>query len=105
MLSEIDVLRDISAKLDQLGFPYMLTGSMAMNYYAVPRMTRDLDSVIVLPPALAGKLTRSLESGSEQQRQDIENLLPGNEDDAYLKKWAAKLGVDRLLQTFTGPAA
>ncbi len=103
MLSEIDVLRDISAKLDQLGFPYMLTGLMAMNYYAVPRMTRDLD--IVLPPALAGKLTRSLESGSEQQRQDIENLLPGNEDDAYLKKWAAKLGVDRLLQTFTGPAA
>src|SRR5262249_41106803 len=29
----------------------MLTGSMAMNYYAVPRMTRDIDVVI----AVSGK--------------------------------------------------
>jgi len=28
----------------------MLTGSMAMNYYAQPRMTRDIDLVIALAP-------------------------------------------------------
>jgi hypothetical protein len=28
----------------------MLTGSMAMNYYAEPRMTRDIDLVIALLP-------------------------------------------------------
>ena len=27
---------------------YMLTGSMAMNYYATPRMTRDIDLVVAL---------------------------------------------------------
>ncbi len=28
----------------------MLTGSMAMNYYAQPRMTRDIDIVVALEP-------------------------------------------------------
>ena len=61
MLTEIDVLKNISLKLDQLGFPYMLTGPMAMNYYAVPRMTRGIDMIIVLPPSMVAKLTRALE--------------------------------------------
>src|SRR5437763_7624761 len=29
---------------------YMLTGSMAMNYYAQPRMTRDIDVVVAIKP-------------------------------------------------------
>jgi hypothetical protein len=46
--SEIDIVRDVSRKLDQAGIGYMLTGSMAMNYYAQPRMTRDIDVVIAI---------------------------------------------------------
>jgi hypothetical protein len=38
----------------------MLTGSMAMNYYAVPRMTRDIDLVIALPPSRARELVDTL---------------------------------------------
>lgn len=48
MLSELDILREISLSLETAGIDYMLTGSMAMNYYAQPRMTRDLDLVIRL---------------------------------------------------------
>ena len=48
MASEIDIVCDVSRKLDQAGIGYMLTGSMAMNYYAQPRMTRDIDVVIAL---------------------------------------------------------
>jgi hypothetical protein len=48
--SEIDIVRDVSRKLDQVGLGYMLTGSMAMNYYAQPRMTRDIDVVIAIGP-------------------------------------------------------
>jgi hypothetical protein len=33
-----------------VGIAYMLTGSMAMNYYAQPRMTRDIDVVIAITP-------------------------------------------------------
>lgn len=46
LLNEIDILRDVCRRLDQAGIAYMLTGSMAMNYYAIPRMTRDIDMVV-----------------------------------------------------------
>jgi hypothetical protein len=48
MLSELDVVEDVSQRLDLAGIDYMLTGSMAMNYYAQPRMTRDIDLVVAL---------------------------------------------------------
>jgi len=49
-MNEIDIVRDISHRFDEEGIPYMLTGSMAMNYYAQPRMTRDIDVVIAITP-------------------------------------------------------
>ena len=48
MKNEIDIIRDISGKFERLQIPYMLTGSIAMNYYATPRMTRDIDVVVVI---------------------------------------------------------
>ena len=48
MKNELDVIRDVSARLDGADIAYMLTGSMAMNYYAEPRMTRDIDLVVAL---------------------------------------------------------
>ncbi len=47
-LSELDVLKDVISRLEKAGFGYMLTGSLAMNYYAQPRMTRDIDIVVAL---------------------------------------------------------
>ena len=49
-MNEIDIVRDISQRFEQARIPYMLTGSMAMNYYAQPRMTRDIDIVIAITP-------------------------------------------------------
>lgn len=48
MKNELDIVRDVSDRLEGAGFAYMLTGSMAMNYYAQPRMTRDIDIVVAL---------------------------------------------------------
>src|SRR5260370_6778072 len=48
MQNELDIVRDVSQRLDGAGIAYMLTGSMAMNYYAQPRMTRDIDIVVAL---------------------------------------------------------
>jgi hypothetical protein len=45
---ELDVLKSVTARLGAAGIPYMVTGSMAANFYAVPRMTRDIDLVIEL---------------------------------------------------------
>lgn len=49
-MNEIDIVRDISRRFEQAHVAYMLTGSVAMNYYAQPRMTRDIDVVIAISP-------------------------------------------------------
>lgn len=41
-----DVLRDCAERLERLGIAYMLTGSMALIHYAVPRTTADIDLVM-----------------------------------------------------------
>jgi hypothetical protein len=48
MKNEIDVIRDLAGKFAQARIAYMLTGSLAMNYYVQPRMTRDIDVVVAL---------------------------------------------------------
>jgi len=40
MSDELDVLADVSARLEALGLPFMLTWSYALAFYATPRMTR-----------------------------------------------------------------
>ena len=50
MPDQLDIVDDVSRRLEKLGIPYMVTGSMAMNCYAKPRMTRDIDIVIELAP-------------------------------------------------------
>jgi hypothetical protein len=50
MQNELDVVRDIAARFSGAGLEYMLTGSVAMNYYVLPRMTRDIDVVVALEP-------------------------------------------------------
>lgn len=45
-MSLTDFLRRVVEVLDQAGVPYMLTGSLAAAYYAVPRATQDIDVVI-----------------------------------------------------------
>lgn len=48
MISEADVIKDVARRLDSAGIRYMFTGSIAANFYTVPRMTRDIDIVIEL---------------------------------------------------------
>ena len=43
---ELLALRDVCARLDAAGIAYMLTGSLAMSFYARPRMTRDIHLVV-----------------------------------------------------------
>jgi predicted nucleotidyltransferase len=50
MQSQLDILRDVAKRFSEAGIQYMLTGSFAMNYYAQPRMTRDIDIVVALEP-------------------------------------------------------
>lgn len=69
-------LEKVVEVLDETGIPYMLTGSLASAFYAVPRATQDIDIVI------------------EAQREGVERLVQGllsagwyADRDAALEAW------------------
>ncbi len=62
MSDELEVLKMVAERLNQAKVPYMITGSIPVSYYAVPRMTRDIDIVIELEEKDVEKIT-SLFSG------------------------------------------
>ena len=174
MNSELDVLRDVVARLEGAGIAYMLTGSVAMSVYAEPRMTRDIDIVVELAAddarrvvelfapeyyvsdeavrtaiaarslfnlfnlarlvkvdmivrnddefqrhefarrrrqelgassawviskedLILSKLVWAAPTGSEFQLRDVRKLLATGVDEAYLRQWSVRLGVDALL--------
>jgi predicted nucleotidyltransferase component of viral defense system len=43
-----ELLREIIEKLESQNFPYMVSGSLALSAYILPRMTRDIDVIIEL---------------------------------------------------------
>jgi hypothetical protein len=45
---ELAVLKDVARRLRGSKVPYMITGSIAANFYTTPRMTRDIDIVVEL---------------------------------------------------------
>ena len=58
---EADVLRDVSERLASEGIRFMVTGSVAMGYYAEPRMTRDIDLVVELMESDVDRVVRLFE--------------------------------------------
>ena len=75
MQNELDIVRDVSAKLDSAGIGYMLTGSMAMNYYAQPRMTRDIGVVVALRPADAALVVQLFSPDYYVSREAVDSSI------------------------------
>lgn len=44
----LELLQKVCSQLDEHGIKYMVSGSIALNVYSIPRMTRDIDIVIEL---------------------------------------------------------
>lgn len=55
------VLKDCSERLEKLGIGYMLTGSMALVHYAMPRTTTDIDVVLELTIKDADRFIKEFE--------------------------------------------
>jgi len=73
--NELDIVRDVSQRLGQAGINYMLTGSMAMNYYAQPRMTRDIDVVLALRPDDAGRVVKLFSPDYYVSREAVDSSI------------------------------
>jgi hypothetical protein len=69
---ELEVLKEVARRLDGARIPYMVTGSIAANFYTVPRMTRDIDIVV------------------ELSERDVGRFIPLFEKDYYLEPEAVR---------------
>lgn len=63
MRTEGDFLIDVLGRLGKAGIEYMLAGSMASNYWGIPRTTHDLDFVVVLEPRQVEQVVAAFRSG------------------------------------------
>lgn len=57
MNEELAILHEVTSRLEEAGIAYMVTGSMALAIYGIPRMTRDIDIVIAVTTEDADKLS------------------------------------------------
>lgn len=68
MSEELEVLKIVTRRLREAEINYMISGSIAANYYTIPRMTRDIDVVI------------------ELKQGDIDKFIGLFEDDFYVNR-------------------
>ena len=73
--NQIDIVRDISERLDAVDIGYMLTGSMALNCYALPCLPRNLDLVVVLRPADAEIVARLFSPDYDLSREAVDSAI------------------------------
>jgi hypothetical protein len=75
MQNEIDIVRDISARLDAADIGYMLTGSMALNGYGLPCVPHNLDFVLALRPADAEVIFRLLSPDYDISHEAVDSAI------------------------------
>lgn len=75
MSEELEVLKDVTRRLDRAGLSYMITGSMAANFYTVPRMTRDIDIVVELAEADLGSFIPLFEADFYLDPQTVRDAV------------------------------
>lgn len=77
MSEQLDVLKTAARALESASIPYMLSGSVAMSFYAQPRMTRDIDIVVELGARdavrLCGLFVSDFYVDADDAREAVEN--------------------------------
>ena len=75
MIDEIKVLEIVVKRLESARIPYMITGSIAANFYTTPRMTRDIDIVIEVEEKDAETLFSLFSSDFYVDKNSIRNAI------------------------------
>ncbi len=75
MRTESGFLIDVLGRLKQAGVDYMLTGSMASNYWGIPRTTHDLDFVLALSPNQVEQLVAVFGTGFFIQAHSVRSAF------------------------------
>lgn len=75
MDEQIEFLKVVVSRLESADIPFMLTGSMAMSVYAVPRMTRDIDLVVACVLEDAEKIARLFDADCYVDVESIRDAI------------------------------
>lgn len=74
-MNELDILKLVSSRLNVAEVDYMLSGSVALTFYGKPRMTRDIDIVIVIPPREIDRFVKIFEQDFYIDRDMVEDAV------------------------------
>jgi hypothetical protein len=74
-MNEIDVLKIVCRRLSDSKIEYMISGSVALSFYAEPRMTRDIDIVININAQDIDKMMRLFENDFYINQEMLENAV------------------------------
>jgi hypothetical protein len=74
-MTEQQLLLDCLQRLNTCAIPYLLTGSMASNYWGVPRTTHDLDFVVQLQPEIVSPLVQAFAGDFFIQEDSVRSAL------------------------------
>lgn len=74
-INEFATLKKIITILDDANIPYMLTGSLAMNFYGHARATNDIDIVVLVAENSSKKLFQLLEKDFYVAEEAIKEAL------------------------------
>lgn len=72
---ELQVLKIVTKRLEEADIGYMITGSVAANFYSQPRMTRDIDIVIQLKAGQIDKLYHLFKKDFYIDRDSVEKAV------------------------------
>jgi len=75
MLEPHEVLHDVVKRLDKVELDYMLTGSMAMIKYTIPRYTMDVDIVITLDSGDVSTIIQTFEPDYYVPRDSVRRAI------------------------------
>jgi hypothetical protein len=76
--TELNIIRTIVKRLTNANIPYMFTGSIATNFYATPRMTRDIDVIVELKKTDVDRICNLFEKDFYVDKDMILNAVKRN---------------------------
>jgi hypothetical protein len=74
-MEPLEILRDVTSRLDRLKIPYMVGGSFAGSFYGFARNTQDADLVVAMQPDSVDEFVRAFSGDFYLDRNMIVEAL------------------------------
>jgi len=77
MTDELELIKEVASRLKEAGIEYMMTGSMALAVYSIPRMTRDIDIIIQVSPEDTARIVQLFQDDFYIDESSVRQAVQG----------------------------